>query len=80
VYRIMRVANPRQIASMFRTLRDDPIAGNVTRTGLEYFKDMFGRRTGIGIAMAERSLRLAIPAAQIRTLSISFTEAVTAET
>ncbi|HZJ28248.1 MAG TPA: hypothetical protein VFF40_14750 [Acidimicrobiia bacterium] len=40
--------------------------------------ELFGRRTGEGVAMAQRALRLAIPEAGVATLCVSFAEQVVA--
>ena len=73
VYRIMQTASPPEVVATLRALLVDPLAGGVTEQALDYLRDLFGRRTGEGVAMAQRALRLATDEAQIATLSVSFT-------
>ena len=72
VYRIMQTASPPEVVATLRALLVDPLAGGVTEQALDYLRDLFGRRTGEGVAMAQRALRLATDEAQIATLSVSF--------
>ena len=74
VYRIMQTASPPEVVATLRALLVDPLAGGVTEQALDYLRDLFGRRTGEGVAMAQRALRLATDEAQIATLSVSFTQ------
>lgn len=57
----------------FVTYRDS-VAGEVIEYALIYLATLFGRRTGEGVAMAQRALRLTIPEAQIAALIVTFTE------
>lgn len=74
IYRIMQTASPQEVVATLRALLVDPLAGRVTGQGLDYLHDLFGRKAGEGVAMAQRALRLAIDEAQITALSVSFTE------
>ena len=74
VYRIMQTASPPEVVATLRALLVDPLAGGVTEQALDYLRDLFGRRTGEGVAMAQRALRLATDESQIATLSVSFTQ------
>ncbi len=76
VYRIMQTARPVDVASTLRALLSDPIAGPVTERALNYMDELFGRRAGEGVVMAQRALRLAIDEAQIATLCVAFTEQI----
>jgi hypothetical protein len=74
VVRIMQTTSPRDVGATLADLRRNKLAGEPTETGLTYMSDLFGRRAGEGVVMAQRALRLAIPEAQIATLCISFAE------
>lgn len=74
VVRIMQTASPREVGATLAALRQDPLAGATTETALTYVGDLFGRRAGEGVVMAQRALRLAVPEAQVSTLCVSFAE------
>ena len=74
VVRIMQTTSPRDVGATLVELRGHPLAGEPTETALAYVSDLFGRRAGEGVVMAQRALRLAIPEAQVATLCVSFTE------
>lgn len=74
VIRIMQTTSPRNVGATLAELRRHPFAGEVTETALAYMSDLFGRRAGDGVTMAQRALRLAIPEDQVATLCISFSE------
>ena len=76
VFRIMQIARPDKVASTLRELLADPIAGTVTDHALTYVDELFGRRAGIGVVMAQRALRLAVDEAQVATLCVAFAEQV----
>lgn len=76
VYRIMQTARPGDVASTLRELLADPIAGPVTDQALSYMEELFGRRAGEGVAMAQRALRLAIDETEVATLCVAFTEQI----
>jgi hypothetical protein len=78
VYRIMQTARPADVAETLRELLADPVAGPVTDQALSYMNELFGRRAGEGVAMAQRALRLAIAEAQVATLCVAFTEQILA--
>lgn len=78
VYRIMQTARADDVAVTLRTLLDHPLATKVTAQALGYMGELFGRRAGEGVAMAQRALRLAIDEAQVATLCVSFTEQILA--
>jgi hypothetical protein len=50
------------------------LAGPATDAAVRRLADLFGRRGGEGVRMAVRALRLAIPEAQVVTLSTSYVE------
>jgi hypothetical protein len=76
VYRIMQTANPDEIAQVFQRIGVDAVAGDATSTAMEYMRDLFGRRAGEGVVMAQNALRLAIDEDEIATLSVAFTQRV----
>jgi hypothetical protein len=76
VYRIMQTTEPDEISQTLRRLQDNVVAGAVTSTALEYMQELFGRRAGAGVTMAQNALRLAIDEETIATLSIAFTQRV----
>jgi hypothetical protein len=76
VYRVMQTTRPADVAATLRDLLSDPVAGQVTEHALGYMDELFGRRAGEGVVMAQRALRLAIEEAQIATLCVAFTEQI----
>jgi hypothetical protein len=76
VYRIMQTVPPDQVAGTLRVLRADEIAGEATSQALIYMEELFGRRAGEAVLMAQRALRLAIDEAQIATLCVAFTRQI----
>jgi len=73
VYRIMQTARPAAVTETLRDLLTNPLSAEVTQQALAYMEELFGRRTGDGVAMAQRALRLAIDEAEIATLCVAFT-------
>jgi hypothetical protein len=76
VYRIMQTARPAAVIETLRDLLTNPLSAGVTQQALEYMEELFGRRAGEGVAMAQRALRLAIDEAQIATLCVAFTDRI----
>jgi hypothetical protein len=74
VYRLMQATSPRDVRATIAGLSEHELAGAPTRAALVYLRDLFARRNGAGIQMAARALRLAVPAATVRTLCMSYTE------
>ena len=74
VYRIMQTTRPAAVAETMRTLIEDPMSAEVTAQAQDIMRDLFGRRAGEGVAMAQRALQLAIDPAQVATLCVAFTE------
>jgi hypothetical protein len=73
VYRIMQTARPVALRETLGDLLTNPLSAEVTQQALGYMEELFGRRGGDGVAMAQRALRLAIDEAQIATLCVAFT-------
>lgn len=76
VYRIMQTSRSTEVGETLSTLLHDPMSGDVTEHALTFMHELFGRRAGQGIAMAQRALRLAVDEAQVATLCVAFTEQV----
>jgi hypothetical protein len=76
VYRVMQTASPRELGDTLRRLRDDPMAGPVTADAMDLLRAQFGVRNGPALAMAQRSLALAIDPDQIAAVSVAFTAAI----
>jgi hypothetical protein len=76
VYRIMQSARPVDVAATLGDLVAHPLSGEVTLQALDYMRELFGRRAGEGVAMAQRALRLAVDEAQVATLCVAFTEQI----
>jgi hypothetical protein len=74
VYRIMQTARPAAVAETMRTLIDDPMSGEVTVQALNLMRDLFARRAGEGVAMAQRALQFAVDPEQVATLCVAFTK------
>lgn len=74
VVRIMQTTSARDAGATLAELRHHSLAGEPTEIALTYISDLFGRRAGEGVAMAQRALRLAIPEAQVSTLCVSFAQ------
>jgi len=76
VYRIMQTAPPVGVMVTLTDLLQHPMAGAVTEQALAYMEELFGRRAGEGVAMAQRALRFAVDEAQVATLCVAFTERI----
>ena len=74
VHRIMQTTRPAAVAETMRTLIEDPMSAEVTAQAQDIMRDLFGRRAGEGVAMAQRALQLAVDPAQVATLCVAFTE------
>jgi hypothetical protein len=78
IYRLMQTTSPADVAARLAALRGHETAGPVTEAAIGYLVELFGRRNGRGVQMAIRALRVAIPEAQIATLSANYTGRLTA--
>jgi len=74
VVSMMQTSSPREAGATLAQLRTHPVAGEATTDALEYLNELFGRRAGEGVRMAQRALRLAVPDEQIATLCVTYTE------
>ena len=73
VYRIMQTVRASDIAETLAGLLADPRSAAVTEQALDFMDDLFGRRAGEGVAMAQRALQLAVDPDQVATLCVAFT-------
>jgi hypothetical protein len=78
IYRIMQITHPDGVIETLRELLTNPLSAEVTRQGVDYMEELFGRRSSQGVSMAQRALRLAIDEAEIATLCVAFTERILA--
>lgn len=76
VYRIMQTARAADLGRTLHDLRGHSMAGQVTETAIDLIRELFGNRQGDGIAMAQRSLALAVPEAQVSAVCLAFTSAL----
>jgi hypothetical protein len=74
VYRLMQTTRAEKVAETMTSLRGHPTAGSPTDAALDLLADLFGRPNGDGVLAAARALRLAIPEAQVRALSVAYVE------
>ena len=72
----MQTTPAAEVAATIAELLLDPIAGEVTDQALTYLSELFGRRTGDGVGMAQRALRVAVDEAQVATLCVAFTDRI----
>lgn len=72
VLRLMQAMVADEVAATLIQLSTDPRAGAATRGALERFDSMFGTRNGIGVEMAIRSLRLAVPEDRVRAMCLAY--------
>lgn len=73
VLRLMGASSPTAVAATFSQLMNDPISASATTVAVERFEELFGRRAGIGIALASRALREAMPEDRVRAISLAYT-------
>ncbi len=67
VLRLIRAIPAAEMAARMHELRNDPLAGEVTRHALEQFPTLFGGTRSQGVVMATRAAATDIPAARVRT-------------
>jgi len=76
VIRLLQTSSPDAVGSTLSNLLDHPFAGPPTELGLDRFRAMFGGRAGIGIAMAARALRGAMPEERVRAICLAYSDAL----
>jgi hypothetical protein len=74
IYRIMQTTRPAAVAATMRILVEGPMSAEVTVQAFGLMRDLFARRAGEGVAMAQRALQLAVDPDQVATLCVAFTE------
>ncbi|HUZ43246.1 MAG TPA: hypothetical protein VMU63_02500 [Acidimicrobiales bacterium] len=70
----MQTTRPAAVAETMRTLLGDSMSAEVTVQALGFMRDLFARRAGAGVAMAQRALQLAVDPDQVATLCVAFAE------
>lgn len=73
VLRLMQTTDPSKIGVTLAQLTNNPIAGAATTDALTYLAELFGRPARPGVQMASRALQLAIPAATVEALCVTYT-------
>lgn len=76
VVRIMQTTNPAEIGAILSELLTDPMAGDATRTAIEYLTQLFGRRGQSGIQMAGRALQLVMDYDTVEVICTSYVAAL----
>lgn len=74
MYRIMQTVRPADVARTIADLLADQRCSTVTGQALDFMQELFGRRAGEGVAMAQRALQLVVAPDQVATLCVVFTE------
>jgi len=74
VVRLLQTSAPSSVAKTLSGLLDHPSAGQPTAQALEWFQVMFGGRAGIGIEMAGRALRGAMPEERVRAICLAYSD------
>lgn len=68
----MQATAPSEVGSRLGELSDHDVAGGPTRAAVQYLEELFGRRGRLGIEMATRALRLAVPAERVEAICIAY--------
>jgi hypothetical protein len=76
VVRLMQTTNPDEVAGTLNALGDDVIAGVPSKNALIYIEELFGRRGALGIEMAARALRGAMPEDRVQALCAAYVAAL----
>lgn len=76
VFRLMQTADSVAVTTTFDRLTADPVAGQVTQTGLRYLFDLFRRPASTGVTMAATALRLGVPPDRIAAVCNGFVATV----
>ncbi len=72
VVRLMQTTTPSTLAVVFEKLLNDPVAGTPTRDGLDYLRQLFGRRGRPGVTMAMNALTIAMDPNTVEVICTSF--------
>jgi hypothetical protein len=76
VLRLMQRFPVAQLSPVFERLLQDSVAGESTARALDSFGKLFGEPRGRGVAMASDALRIAMPAARVRAISLAYAAAL----
>lgn len=76
VARLMQTSSAAKVARNLERLLDHPSAGASTERATEQFERLFGSRAGLGIEMAVRALRGAMPENRVRAICLAYAEAL----
>lgn len=76
IVRLMQTEAPVVVGSTLHGLLENRIAGESTGFAVERFRALFGNRAGLGIEMAARALRRAMPEERVRAICLAYTEAL----
>lgn len=76
VLRLTQSSPPAAVAPTLRALLEDPVSRASTGVAIGRFRDLFGNRAGVGIEMAARALRGAMPEERVRAICLAYTEAL----
>lgn len=74
VVRLMGAEKASSVAATLTDLSSHPDAGEVTRTAIDGFNQLFGTRAGAGIEMAARSLRTGMPEERVHAICLAYAE------
>ena len=72
VVRLMQTTTPATLAVVFEKLLNDPVAGTPTRDGLDYLRQLFGRRGRPGVTMAINALTIAMDPDEVEVICTAF--------
>ncbi len=72
VLRLMQAIDPADVAETIRNLLANSLVEESVRLGLDYLRDLFGSRSGAGVAMAHRALREVMPEDRITVICTSY--------
>lgn len=72
VFRMMQASRPESVATTMHMLAEHDFCGTVTRAALEFMRDLFGRRDGAGLRMAQSALQNVIDPDTAETVSIAY--------
>ena len=70
--RLLQTSSPPTVASTLAMLLEHADAGPPTERALDRFRVLFGGRAGIGIEMAARALRGAMPEERVRAICLAY--------
>jgi hypothetical protein len=79
VVRLMQAGAPTAVALKLRALLEDTVSTESTGFAVERFRGLFGNRAGVGIEMAARALRGAMPEERVRAICVAYTESLYSE-